>query len=338
MDIINLIQQRIREEKDAQAVNGLMQLMGLKPTDPQATQQGFKQMEQDAASPDKPFLLNAPPGLSSKVVSTLPVNQADAMQQQRANILDQIAGSEKGRDVLSHIALSSMTKQPKEFNTPGDLDTFLASQYPYRTEAERMAALNEFRKPEVAQKFIEWKRQVATPYFNVVPTSEGLVTFNARTGKAENNTGYGKPLSNEQSTFFQQAETLRDTLNSAKSLYRPGYVGPVAGRVAPIQEKTIGIDPRQSTFNAQVAQMKNTLVYMMSGKQINETEYQRLEKQLPDTNLPPKNFEARVKDFERTLESIIENKKKYSGGYGLPKSSQQPKAQNKSKFTIIKVE
>lgn len=159
-------------------------------------------------------------------------------------------------------------------------------------------------------------RQSAPPIYNFVQTGEGIVPGNVRTGKMGEPTGFNKPMPNEMITQNQQIGTLKETLNRVKTLYKKDYVGPVAGRVAGLEESTVGLSTEQAIFNADNAQIQNTLVYLMSGKQINEQEYARLKKQLPDKNLPPSVYEARMDTFEKTLDSIIKEREKNQGGYG----------------------
>lgn len=173
----------------------------------------------------------------------------------------------------------------------------------------------------------EIKPKAENPYFTIVPTASGFTPFNAKTGTMGTPVGEGKPLPSEQVVAEQQIGTLAETLGRTRALYKPEYVGPIAGRLAGMKESTLGLSEEQAIFNATLAQMQNSLVYLMSGKQINEQEYVRLKRQLPDKNLPQSTFEARMNEFERTLNSIISNRKKNMGGYGSNVS--QPKVSGK---------
>jgi len=139
----------------------------------------------------------------------------------------------------------------------------------------------------------------------VVIPNRGTPTVTPVTGEV-----IKQKLSSEMVVTEQQIGTLRDTFNRAKTLYKKDYVGPISGRVASMKEKTVGIPNEQAAFNSGIAQMQNSLVYLMSGKQINEQEYERLKRQLPSIELPSNVFEARMDEFERTLNSIITNREK----------------------------
>jgi hypothetical protein len=162
----------------------------------------------------------------------------------------------------------------------------------------------------------QYASETATPFFTVAQTAEGFVPINSRTGAPGEPTGLSKTLPSEQIVAQQQIGTLKETMSEMKKNYKPDYVGPVAGRAGSVAEKTIGIEPQRAKFNSQVAQLQNSLIYLMSGKQINEAEYERLKKQIPDINLPQGVFEARMQEFDRTVDSIIVERKKNMGGYG----------------------
>jgi hypothetical protein len=162
----------------------------------------------------------------------------------------------------------------------------------------------------------------APQIINYIPTSEGIVPMPGRSlppgtqlGKPTN---YGKPIPSDQLTQGQQINTLTETLSKVESSYKPEYVGPITGRMAGVYEKTIGVPKEQAAFNSNLAQTKNSLVYLLSGKQINEQEYNRLLEQLPSKELPPAVFESRMVEFKRTLKSIIQNRQTQlqQGGYG----------------------
>lgn len=150
-----------------------------------------------------------------------------------------------------------------------------------------------------------------------VQTAEGIVPFGTKTAKRGMKVG-DKVLSSEMITAEQQIGVLRETLDSVKDSYKKEYVGPISGRTGTLGEAVGGITKDRAAFYANLEQIKNTLVYLLSGKQINEQEYERLARQLPDRNLPEGVFESRMKEFDRTLNSMIKNRKSASGGYGVP--------------------
>lgn len=165
----------------------------------------------------------------------------------------------------------------------------------------------------------EARDDLTSPAITFLQTAEGFIpvtTKGAEIGKVGQPTGLGKPLPPEMITTEQQIGTLKETLNRVKKSYDPGYVGFIAGRVGKLGEKTVGVGEKASSFYSDLAQLRNTLVYLMSGKQINEQEYKRLTEQMPVETMPVSTFNARMKNFEATLDSIIKERQKGMGGYG----------------------
>lgn len=154
------------------------------------------------------------------------------------------------------------------------------------------------------------------PFFSFPVTAEGIVPMNARTGKSGTATGLGKPLTGEMITQESQLATIRSSLDQVKNLYNPSYVGFVEGRWGSVKENTIGVDNEQALFYSSLEDIKNSLIYLKSGKQINESEYKRLLAQLPDRKLPDNVFESRMKDFDRVLNEIERSRQSNMGGYG----------------------
>jgi len=162
----------------------------------------------------------------------------------------------------------------------------------------------------------KYAQESATPYFSFPSTAEGIVPANARSGQVGASTGLNRPLTNEMITAIQQIQTINDAVKRLESTYKPDYVGAVSGRIGGLAEKTVGVKTEQAKFYSDLAQIKNSLIYLLSGKQINESEYNRLMDQLPTRELPSGVFEARMENFKLTVDSIIENRKKGMGGLG----------------------
>lgn len=165
------------------------------------------------------------------------------------------------------------------------------------------------------------------PTFAGVPTAEGVAIINTKNGQIVQ-TGQKRPMPAEMVVAEQQIGTLRDTMERIRGTYKEDYVGPVGGRYGQAMGEWVGLPQEQAEFYADVAQINNTLIYLMSGKQINESEYERLKKQLPSANLPPSTFMARMDAFEKTVDSIVENRKENTGAY--KKTEEQKKSKNET--------
>lgn len=204
-----------------------------------------------------------------------------------------------------------------------------------RAQAKSILDAMQQRKIATAQSM-----PAPTVYVGTTGTGEPILTGGTK-GKPELKTppvpGGGriepKPtaMPSEMVVAEQQIATLQNTLDRVNSNYDASYVGPVAGRLGAVKEQWTGIPDKQAMFYADLAQVNNSLVYLMSGKQINEEEYKRLLKQLPVATLPEGVFKSRMKVFKSTLESIIEERHKNMKSRGV-----QPKeTKNKiGRFTI----
>jgi hypothetical protein len=241
------------------------------------------------------------------------------------------------------------TSTPKNIPSAGNaVDLAIKRKFgsDYLTNPEKSRQADAWlATPEGRQATQQARDDLTPPGVTFLQTSEGFVpvtTKGAGIGNVGEPTGLGKVLPSEMVVAQQQIGTLKETLSRVKSKFDPNYVGPIGGRAGMIKEKWVGLPEKQSGFYADVAQIKNSLIYLMSGKQINEQEYTRLKDQLPSAELPAATFKARMNNFDLTLDSIIEERRKNMGGYGSPANvNPQPKGGRTIKLrdgTIIGVE
>jgi len=190
----------------------------------------------------------------------------------------------------------------------------------YLTDPEKSkVAMAWLDTPEGRHALMTARDEMTSPAVTFLQTEQGYVPVTTRgsnIGAVGQPTGLNKPLTSEMVVAQQQIGTLKETLERVKKTYKSSYVGAVGGRWGGLMEKTLGVETDQAKFYSDVAQIKNSLIYLLSGKQINQTEYKRLLDQLPSRELPSGVFEARMENFERTVNSIIANRQKGMGGYG----------------------
>lgn len=296
----------------------------------------------DEASDDRDFKINALNDLLAEAdsareeaaikgkIQTLQNEQESGMLQQAAMIpglakqgvlspeeaqagqLTALAGAgAKGQEVLA-----GSLKQD-------DKDTATASLREFETVN---GIRPEFRgTPQYKKMYEDWLK-VKNPgagsgQIVVMPTADGFAAINKRTGTATPIIGAGgesvnKPLTGEMITTQQQIGTVDDTFKRVKELYNPEFVGPVQGRTGAVRSATIGNPEDRATFYSALQDINNTLVYLKSGKQINEQEYERLKGAMPHRNLADSDFRARMIEFEKVFNSIITERQKNMGGYG----------------------
>jgi hypothetical protein len=116
---------------------------------------------------------------------------------------------------------------------------------------------------------------------------------------------------------FQQIGTLKEALGQVTSMYEDSFVGPIAGPAGKIQDNW-GVMPnaKRAEFRALTANLYNTIIYLRSGKQINEEEAKRLMDELPTMNISPTGFQAKLKKFTWELNSIERGRLRQLKGAG----------------------
>lgn len=128
-----------------------------------------------------------------------------------------------------------------------------------------------------------------------------------------------KPTEADKKTS-SEINNIQEGIARIRTNYSKDFVGPIAGRYGGAKEMTIGLPPAQAEFYADVRSMKDALLRAKSGAQINEQEYRRLVKFLPDENSPASVFETRLLRFEKEMDSIIRGRTNARQGV-MPKPS-----------------
>jgi hypothetical protein len=233
--------------------------------------------------------------------------------------------------------------KPKEVNVANEIDTILGGMFPgYYTDANvRQKALAYYATPEgsadIQRRAASYAKSKTADVYFPVPTSSGIEPFKSRgdgagTFKPDDKDGGKKykPAPAGEIDKIAALSSLEASAAEAKKLFKPSYVGPVMGRVGSVKEQFVNLPTEQVKFYSWVNDAKDALLRARSGAQINEQEYARLVKFLPTSELPPKNFKARM---ERYLEQMAILKKEKirtleSQGYSVelgnaPKSNRE---------------
>ena len=139
------------------------------------------------------------------------------------------------------------------------------------------------------------------PYFNAVQDRDGkLRIFDTRTGKFAPETGDDviKAAPTEIKLFIAN---LNDNLNSVKEIKKITDIGDITGvvkgRVRKFGTKFFS-DTEAETLKRRLGQLR-TIIYGLSGKQINESEQIWLQEEIiPQMQQPTENFEVALNEFE----------------------------------------
>jgi len=92
------------------------------------------------------------------------------------------------------------------------------------------------------------------------------------------------------------------------ALFDPSFVGPIEGLFrGTFREFTgIGLTEKEQTFRALLFDIANSILYLKSGKQINQQEFKRIQAVLPTPKSPDKGFLAKMKNLQVELANYEE--------------------------------
>uniref|UniRef100_A0A6H1ZE57 Uncharacterized protein n=1 Tax=viral metagenome TaxID=1070528 RepID=A0A6H1ZE57_9ZZZZ len=136
-------------------------------------------------------------------------------------------------------------------------------------------------------------------------------------------------------------EVLNSQLDRIEKTYKSKYVGLISGQAGRITQFT---DEDESAFRQVILDVKDSLLRARSGAQINEQEYRRLARLVPDFTDSEPQFKGKMKSFRATMDSIVGERKEAQRKGGvkftktLDQNGEQAPSSPQSKFKILKVE
>ena len=124
-------------------------------------------------------------------------------------------------------------------------------------------------------------------------------------------TGTAVKLTDAQSQFFSQGLHLQKTAEEVKQII--GDIGTSAlkgwvteqGYLVPVVQNAL--DPKQQALMQKMYDMNNLFVYFSTGKQINETEFNRLSKQTPNFRATPEYNRTALDQFMGMINDRMSN-------------------------------
>ena len=147
----------------------------------------------------------------------------------------------------------------------------------------------------------------------------------------------GNPSAGERSGLAD-FETFDRAMSGVKESYKSELVGPAAGRYGTASQQLPGV-PVPEGFDelvSKLAQVQNSLIYLRSGKQINESEFQRLKRELPLITDKPENFLTKLANTETYMETLLANRRAILGIKSAPDNTGPPSAAPKKKsWTLL---
>ena len=155
-----------------------------------------------------------------------------------------------------------------------------------------------------------------SPYFVPVQTGEGIIPFNTRTGNyVEPNRKDLRPSASAEVDLTRVQSTLYQ-VKEIRNLFTPERVGPLKGRYKTMQLALVGElgEEGLADFQSATATLGNTVINLRTGAQMSEPEAQRILKEIPNMNLPPDVYLARLGRAEDYFQEWYRNRAKLAFG------------------------
>lgn len=178
-----------------------------------------------------------------------------------------------------------------------------------QNSAERNAILNELR-------LLNLQQQTATSPGQIVNAKTNLPV----------------KLTDNQSQFFsmgirlnENVQNIKTTIDQIGTNALKGWVTEKGYLVPVVQNK---LDPKQQNLMQKMFELNNMFVYFSTGKQINETEFERLSKQTPQFRATKEYNASAINNFSSMIQDRMNNYLKVNGwkiyGNELPDNTNDP--------------
>lgn len=119
-----------------------------------------------------------------------------------------------------------------------------------------------------------------------------------------------KPLTGAAAAKVSELNTVLEMATDVATLFDPSFVGQLAGRLGGVRQFTGQISNEEVELRRVVSDIKDTLLRARSGAQINEREFARLSKLVPDVTDQPNVFMAKLRGFVRSTRQLRDQKLK----------------------------
>lgn len=176
----------------------------------------------------------------------------------------------------------------------------------YASVDQRRAAASKDRADAASGK----GSSMAGQFFQILDGNGQIVAFfNPKTNTVVNPPVAGRksPISAEEREKAGNAEGMIEDLTRLKELAakNEGMIGPVAGAVTSAASNVFPVGEDRNEILQLTKSLANRLIYLRSGKQINEQEYKRLAQTLPRVTQPTQKFFVNLGRFEKEMNQAI---------------------------------
>lgn len=154
----------------------------------------------------------------------------------------------------------------------------------------------------------------------------------SQVGQAGAGAFYPSPPTPAERATSAKTGNMQQLAQELEMSFNPAWVGPAAGRIGQFKQLVPGnvfgaIDPKQAEFYAANNSLRNQLLYARSGAAITDSEFERMNKELPKPEDPPEVWRASMAVTKRNFEDIqarVLGQKPRAGATPVPGMTQQP--------------
>lgn len=165
---------------------------------------------------------------------------------------------------------------------------------------------------------LDAKQSQRRPYYTVLGYNNeagGYVTHNAADNTFEVKPmsqliGKTKPnLPDAEAEWFSKAQNVAEIMDDVNKLYKDSYVGPLGGRLGRATDVYTPFgNADRSKFRNLVAKGFNNLIYLRSGKQINQEEALRMAEEFMSQNNTPVAFKSAWDTMAKELNTLAQQR------------------------------
>ena len=239
--------------------------------------------------------------VGNKLVPTLEA-QKEFFDQNMALMKE--ARESRNMELTQQLQLASFEQRLNEFDA---LNTQRQTQNAISIESLKIRQQNAITSQE-RNAILDQIRQINL--INMTAVSPGQIVNNA--------TGLPVKLTETQrQRYAGYDQFVNYFVPEATTLINKVPTGGAVGRLmTSVQDKPVGqrgLNPEQEKFLVLIGDMNNTLLYLRSGKQINESEFERLKATLPSPNKTNQQNSVDITTFGRTMREIYTRELRVSG-------------------------
>jgi hypothetical protein len=239
-----------------------------------------RKQEQDSASQLSQLLgsmgMNVPQGMTSPAAQQMLMQMA--LQEQQGQQAMQLQRAKPGNPMSTDERLAALLNLKQNGQSTPGIDAEIQQLFAMKKSSTNIYNnMGETGGFKTAEEAISAKDKLPA---KLLEQATADIAVNEKTGLYQLKLTPKERVPGDAQTKTVQQHTIFSQLDSAINLWKPGYTGVEAlgglrTMTAPYEK-----DPSRNAFYQTVQGMQNTLLYMRSGAQINETEYTRLMKEL----------------------------------------------------------